>query len=87
MKKDNTEPKEPLGVTCHNERDENGQWWIVWSTDFQGDKSGRRKDPNSCFLESAYRQGRQEVIDFTNTFAGIKHNPEWKSKLKKWGIE
>ena len=37
-------------------------------------------------VEQGIATGRREVVEFANHFAGIKHNPEWKSKLKEWGI-
>lgn len=50
----------PIGATCHNERDDNGQWWIVWSTDFPGDKSGRKTHPESISLEEAFKAGYEK---------------------------
>jgi len=57
------EAREPLGSTCHNERDNTGQWWIVWSADFPQDKPGRRPHPESIFLEEAYRAGEQKGME------------------------
>ena len=51
--------EEPRGVTCHNERDENGQWWIVWDSDFLGDEAGRKQHPDSIYLEEAYQKGKE----------------------------
>ena len=37
--------------------------------------------------EASFKAGRREVAEFANQFAGIKHNPEWKARLKDWEIE
>ena len=34
--------------------------------------------------EISFPIGMRKVIRFANQFAGIKHNPEWKAKLKEW---
>jgi len=47
----------PLGATCFYERDEKGQWWVVWGADFPQDKPGRALCPNSFEMECAYEQG------------------------------
>jgi hypothetical protein len=51
----------PIGATCHNYRDKDGQWWIVWGADFPQDKPGRKPHPNSIWLEDAYQQGIREA--------------------------
>ncbi len=72
----------PVGVTCHYERDKNGEWWIVWSADFIGDKSGRKKCLDSVSMEIAYEMGkaniRQQVID---EIAHFLHGEISKEKL------
>jgi hypothetical protein len=50
--------------TCHYERDKDGIWWIVWSADFIGDKSGRKKCEDSGSMEIAYQQGIQDVGNY-----------------------
>jgi hypothetical protein len=37
-------------------------------------------------IQLAMEAGMKKVADLANNFAGIKHNPEWKAKLKELGI-
>lgn len=43
---------------------------------------------NACWhaFEEGSKAGIEKVVRFADQFAGIKHNPEWKTQLKKWGI-
>ena len=36
--------------------------------------------------EISVKAGMRKVANYANQFAGIKDNPEWRSKLKEWGI-
>ncbi len=54
----------PRGVTCHYERDRDGQWWVVWAPDFVGDGSGRMPAENSAELEAAYQKGWSDRVDY-----------------------
>lgn len=53
----------PIGATRHNERDSEGQWWIVWGADFPQDEPGRKPHPESMFLEEAYKAGMEKVVE------------------------
>ena len=85
----------PGGATCHNWRDKDGQWWVVWAADFAGDESGRKPHPESLWLEDAYRWGIREVVEWIedNNIFGYIGNPNnkdienWQTQKKRWGIE
>lgn len=75
---------------------------ITWSTAFKagedqgyengsvaGYNKGKQEAIEAHFegLKTGQKAGRKEVVDFANNFAGIRHNPEWVARVKKWGIE
>ena len=78
----------PIGVTCHCERDKEGQWWIVWGADFPQDKPGRKLHPESMLLEEAYKAGIKEVAEWVwyNVVMDTDSRLLLEKKEKKWGL-